>query len=470
MADGKINPRLVDRLAADPSVGRHHIDVEIPGGFRRSIRSWANYRMRGGIWTPSNPALEGAGARPDDWPFERYDAQFELTRQPLQTWFGRDVPGGAPALVTLRVDERPDVALTLVPWGAANKALVPVPTDLAVHWDGLWSNTELWYLSGPGRLAKELRLTAAGHPAAFQFGVLLSSVAGLRAAGGGFEVFDARDGAAVMSLRAPWASDASGRSIRCWLRAGDGVTYRGQSLPSIWLELEPADLVGATYPITVDPTTTISGASAIDDNWILYRQGYTDENTNYGGSASAITWYGVGVSGGTWFDYGLVRISSVSLIPSGTYNAFRFSVMAYASASTPVVNVYRITDANTWVEGTLNGGVQVGSSCWSYAKYNTQPWAGSAGCSTSGVDYDADASPPSITVTPGQRKSFNLPVSWLSAWKSGARVNNGFTVRAAGYYPRLYSSDSTSPNNAYFEIDYTPSSGGPLGYYYRRRR
>lgn len=430
---------------AQPSVNHHWKEEDLPSGqVRRTIASCCNYKTTGGIWAATDSKLEGAGAKPAGWPLARWDFQHQIARQPLQVYFGKDVAGGAPALIGVCSDERPSITLVMIPWGVANKAVKPEPTDIAVHWDGLWPNTELWYRSGPGRLDKELRLMTADTPLSFQFALQPSPQAVLSVSADGMDVRDAADGASILRLQPPWGSDASGRDIRCTLRAGAGVVYRGESLPTVWIDVNSADLVGATYPVFVDPTATISGAGAIDDATMASGG---SANLNYGARTSLFA---------SSIREAILRITSTSSIPVGTYTAFRLKMRSWFGGGA-VIQFYCVKDANTWVEGTGDGIVQSGSCCYNYAKYNTQAWAGSAGCSTSGTDYDADASPPSVTMASAGWWTVNLLPAWLAAWKGGSRVNNGIVAKASAD-TGIYSSDAASGNALYFEIDYTPTS------------
>ena len=438
---------------AQPSVNHHWKEEDLPSGqVRRTIASCCNYKTPGGIWAATDSKLEGAGAKPVDWPLARWDFQHQVTRQPLQVYFGKDVAGGAPALIGVCSDERPSISLVMIPWGVTNKAVKPEPTEIAVHWDGIWPNTELWYRSGPGRLDKELRLMTADTPLSFQFALQPSPQAVLSVSADGMDVRDVADGASVLRLQPPWGRDANGVDVRCTLRAGSGVVYRGENLPTVWIDVNSADLVGATYPVTIDPTTTITGSSAIEDNNL--RTGGANNN-NWGASAYLNI---------TYDNNGVMRFSA-SLIPAGTLTAFRLSIYTTTGTGNGAqLNVYFIKDANTWVEGTKNGTVETGSSCWQYAKYNTQSWAGSLGCSKSGTDYDANASPPTMTLTVNARQpSLALPVAWVTAWRDATRVNNGIVIRGvASLSPFFYSSDQAPPQNAYFEIDYAASCPLPV--------
>jgi hypothetical protein len=63
-----------------------------------------------------------------------------------------------------------------------------------------------------------------------------------------------------------------------------------------------------------------------------------------------------------------------------------------ADLSTPggTLAVHRILPANKdWVEGTGGNAVVAGAPCWDFKAYNTTVWAGSAGLSTAGTDYES---------------------------------------------------------------------------------
>jgi len=53
-------------------------------------------------------------------------------------------------------------------------------------------------------------------------------------------------------------------------------------------------------------------------------------------------------------------------------------------------NVHAITAANrAWIAGTSTGGAGAGESTWNNLAHSATPWAGSAGLSTAGTDYDS---------------------------------------------------------------------------------
>jgi hypothetical protein len=239
--------------------------------------------------------------------------------------------------------------------------------------------------------------------------------------------------------------------VACALKLGDPVTYRGESLPTIWLQ---ADLAGVTYPVRIDPTTTITGDASIDDACLSIS--VPDANIGLGASM---------LSPAALNSTSVVRLNSVSLIPDGTLTAFRYYAKSFAAAGG--CTAYLVKDANTWVEGTKNGAIEIGSCCYNYAKYNSQGWAGSAGCKTSGTDYFADASPPTKSGFVNGLNEWALPVSWPQQWKSGAVVNNGFVLIQVSTGAWLFQNHTTPVGR--FEIDYTPVGGMPLSVILGRR-
>lgn len=213
------------------------------------------------------------------------------------------------------------------------------------------------------------------------------------------------------------------------------------------------------------PTTTISGATDCDDTAIWSIQ----PTRNYGVQ--------VEISSRRTSDPSLARSltrCSAAAIPSGTVTGFRYLARGIRSGGTDFsIYLYRIKDANTWGEGIHNSATATaGEACWDYAKYNTQAWAGTAGCGTDGTDYFSDASPPSVVMPSGYAfVTFTMPTSWATDWRDGVVVANGFmskgleaTVGDGGSWQSL----EAASNQPYFEIDYT--SVPVFVNYYRQRR
>jgi len=184
-------------------------------------------------------------------------------------------------------------------------------------------------------------------------------------------------------------------------------------------------------------------------------------NYNYGGS----TGLGLGCGSPASRIFRFVMRLDETEIPDGVLTGFRVRMTRTSHANSQngnTLEAYIIKSANDWVEGTTGGGApESGACCWNYAKYTSQSWAGSAGCGTSGTDYDADASPPSFsyssyTTGPDVPISIELDPAWPTAWRDG-RDNEGILFKANDEVSSLtqiffHSTEGTTP--PYFEIDY----------------
>lgn len=105
-------------------------------------------------------------------------------------------------------------------------------------------------------------------------------------------------------------------------------------------------------------------------------------------------------------------------------------------ATSKEVNVYQVLSANSaWKEGTKVGTAGSETSCWRYRTYNTNSWAGSAGCGTSGTDYNATALATVSTSTAGfvdftfSGSSEDLK-NLIDLWSGDQGSNAGILLRA----------------------------------------
>lgn len=208
------------------------------------------------------------------------------------------------------------------------------------------------------------------------------------------------------------------------------------------------------------PTLVISGTSNIQDTFL--RSDFGD--TNYGANGSII----VGKSTGVRRE--LIRVVAAA-IPRGIITGFRFVFYRYSDASQSAagtLQIYSVKDAAAWVAGTANGANQVGSSCWNKLLYNTTDWPGSAGCGTSGTDYDAapvaTQAFAAYAAGPDAKLSIDLPISLAVSWRDGLRVANGLVIKEAAEAVNgsffLGRSINAASNQPTFEVDYNPHPGG----------
>ena len=458
----------------------HWTDNAIGGrDHTRTIGNWLNYVLPSGLIDACAPDVEALSLPPPGWT-GAYEFTHGSRRAALQVHVGDSTDAANTALLGVRLSARPECWLNIKAINVNPVPMVVSRIERSVSWAGLWDFTALRWTLGRSRVAKEILLSGPGHPAGFRFA--LRYPAGFSHVIGADGSVSYRDASGTEWLRspAPWAEDAKGKRIRvACVAAPDIVTAKG-TFPTFRLVPNATDLASAVYPVRIDPTATISGTTAIEDNLMRSLVAGNTQLLNYGGFEG----HGVGYEGASAVQREVVRVAAAS-IPAGTISAFRFLPYRYSQAietAAGTLLAYIIKDANTWVEGTASGAQQAGSSCWAYAKLTSQAWAGSAGCDTSGTDYDADASPPSLAFDayssgPDVLQTMVLEAAWATAWRDGARVANGFlllnqTETTAGSYWSARSTEAAS-NQPTFEIDYSVIASKP-GYYKlvttRRRR
>lgn len=170
---------------------------------------------------------------------------------------------------------------------------------------------------------------------------------------------------------------------------------------------------------------------------------------------------------------GLLRFD-LSAIPAGSTCdsavLHLYKGNAASSAEARTLSVYSIASANSdWIAGTKNGALAgSGEPCWDARKADgsggvTTAWAGSAGCATSGTDYEATA----MGTCVGNRSDaqythyeISLNLTRVAGWFGSPNTNYGMRIAwnnnsmyiisndgASGYRPLLsvtYSSPTTA--------------------------
>lgn len=124
--------------------------------------------------------------------------------------------------------------------------------------------------------------------------------------------------------------------------------------------------------------------------------------------------------------------------------------------------IYEISDANgDWIPGDNYGSTaDAGEPCWNYKEYNTVGWAGSAGLSTSGTDYEATALGsfviPASAVT-GDHYTCAIDTDTVAAW-FGQSTNNGIIMRCSGNAEYIGSAENTNASyRPYLVVEYIES-------------
>lgn len=444
----------------------HHMSEEDleDGKIRRSISNFANWQDRFGTWRQCAPDVVEAPDAPDAWS-GAYEFTHASRNAVAQLHFGDSTDPANTALVGIRSARRPYNWLN---YKALNVNAVPMEVNRAEHmvaWRNLWPNTDLELHCGRRNVKEDIVLKAPGHPVQFRFALRIPASHSLVVENNSARITDLY-GETWLAFPQVVGFDADRQLIRCTFIQGADITVNGKTFPTVIVRPNATDLASAVYPVRIDPTATISGSTAIDDDQMTYKAASNYMDRNCGGYSSN----SVGRDGPGYLYRSLIRVRPTSF-PEGSYTAFRMILKRQAQSGSVAAGqliIHRITDANTWVEGTSIYAIESGKVCWNYCAYNTQAWAGSAGCSTSGIDYDASGCTfdfPAYTSGPLVTCSIALTTQWAVDLKSGARVANGFRIaEATDATDKVFAFATTeSTDGPSFEIDYYPYIDTDLG-------
>lgn len=421
------------------------------GCHRRIIRNWQNYRTPTGLLMPSVLGVSRADDPVSHWS-GKWDMGAASLDAPLQATFIDRTSTTNRAMWGARLSDRPGHWCNL----KLHEATAPGEPDIddgRLFWRDVFDGVDLELEPGSAWIGKTLIVRSRTAPASIVLTVRPAPGHGYQVRAGVLEVFD-RSGAVWLKTRPVWGADAAGDPVPVTLRDNGPVRIEtGAYVGSVRVSWSIPE--SAVLPVRIDPTVTISGVAAIEDNHMSAGA----PNNNCGGSAGLL----LGRPNADVARRGLVRMSIAS-IPAWPITAYTMALYRYGHAGSTaagVLSAHIVTAGNTWVEGTVANGIEAGSSCWNFAKHNTQAWAGSAGCFGAG-DVDASPSPPTLAYNayaagPDVQMLFALDPSWARLWRSG-RVNNGIlikdTVEANGSLVAARSSEAGA-NALSFTVDYT---------------
>jgi hypothetical protein len=450
-----------------PPCDLHWTDVPKGGGkITRRLRSWSNVKrlnLDGSIhtdWASSASDAAPLDGLPDNWigleadyDVASMDAALQIivkTRSDKPNWFVR----------------RADNPNAWMRWFLpdAVEAVAEVDRDnKRITWPGFRLDFE------SGAAAKTFVLADNNAPTSYRLAFLLPDGYTYELADSVLRALDSED-VEVFSTKHPTAYDSAttylspdGRQpMRCTLVEDGTLSHDGDTWVVLRLDLNQDDLDSAVFPVEADPTVQITGATDIDDTYLS--EGQPEIN---GGVYRWSFWGGIFIANNV---YRMVERIATSTIPAdGTITGFRMYGTRIATGYSAVgdnMDAYRITAGNDWNEGVKNNAQStVGEVCWLWRRFWQAYWLGTAGCGTSGTDYVADPSPPTMSYTAytsGSDVPFTItldpawPVIWRNAgdnkgmmWRSRTEANETFFW--------FYSSDSpTTP--AYYEIDYLLAS------------
>lgn len=438
-------------------IGRslHFTDELIENGLvRRKIGSHENYRLPSGIWASVNPELRRSDGRiPNHWSGQ-YDFENDAQDNCLQAFFGDATDQNNTAMVGVRSSEHPELWVNMKAVGS-NRVSVE-KGDRYAKWTELWDATDLEYTSLPGELNKRIILKSTGHPDQFRFSFRCAASMSWEVRNNRIFFYDSDDHE-VLKTTPPIAYDSQEASIPITLTEGETIQIGNRQYPTV--VLTPSIPEGASYPITLDPTIVIGDPNIVDAAVLI-----SGPTLNYGATVQ------VGVRAGASARTGLIKITSFGVVPLTASN-FTMWLTQYIAPPGNTVNVYLIVAANRWVEGTQSGAYEVGSCDWNSAQETLITWAGGAnGCTVSGTDYTADATPPNYTDSALINTVFScrLKDSWLQGWYNSSIYNNGLCLLTADTNTHQFRSrnDLTPARRPYFTYDIPGGKGFRFGFSY----
>jgi hypothetical protein len=407
---------------------------------------WQTTRPRGVASPPSIPNWIG-----------RVDMAYASLEAPLQAFAGDVTDPANTALYGCRVSERPNTwinwkALDVTP-GVAPELVTRDGDIVGARWPDLWPGATLSIEHGGHKLAKAITITSRSAPTVYRFTARIPGGHTLDLADGSRVVLRDNRGEVAMSTDPVWALDGVGlppdqrKPVGCSMAREPDVTVRGVGrLPVFAIHVNADDIATATLPIEVDPTVTISAASAIDDTYI------EEDYPTYNFGATTLIYTSL-IS--TKIRRPMVKIANGSDIPAGTITACR--MYQTVRSDSKAVNWYRISDANTWIEGRGTGAAVDGEPTWNLRAHGTPgtAWAGSAGCLTAGTDYvdSVIASQPYM----GGGTSYipytlTIDTAAVTHWRDVA--SNGMIGVGLSYLYLATCESATPSYRPYFEIDY----------------
>ena len=441
-------------------IGTHFIDSQLDGKLlQRKIGKFLHYQTPSGIWGSIDIGLQDANIPDVPSRFDILKPGFNNIRleaapyccetNMLRSYLGNtDNKENYSVVMTFSLSNDPNIWVRFIGLGTEGSI---IKHSNSGRWENAWKDTDIELDINRGEIKETITIKSKQAPKKFTFAVEHST--GLTmAVKDNVVIFYDSTGKDIFKTSPPWGIDNATKNIRVTLVQGDPVDLNNIRRSTIVITPDFIDMENAEYPVKIDPTTTISGTAGMDDDGML-----SWAATCNSGVALSIS---IGQSG----MYKAMTKVDKTLLPAGTIVGFYLNVyhshQQYGNATN---YFYRIKAANNWIEGTGAGYPIValaGEPCYSWCKYNTQAWAGSAGCSTSGTDYDADANPPGVFVeSPGWYMA-PLKTVWATDWRDDIATNNGILVTNNTGYGFYYHTSNHATTPSYFTVDYLGDLNG----------
>ena len=311
-----------------------------------------------------------------------------------------------------------------VAWGTADY-LVAVTN----YWGGTKLDYQLTTPSAPSRVRFPLTLV----------GLTLEADGTLRSIA---------DQTIVGRISTPSAEDANGDPVAV------SQSYTGGHIE---LTVTPG---AAVYPIRVDPTFTDGyGGDVFTGKDTQVRSGAPQDDYNYG----IYTTPSDSTARKLLIQFDLSSIPSTATCDSAT-----FTIHNGGTAVAATHTVYSIASGNSgWVEGTVNAATETGSPCWNWKEYNTVAWAGSAGLSTAGTDYES-SSVGSFTSAAGDAADLEystaLTAARVAGWFGASNTNYGLVILSSSSSSQFFkgAENATTGSRPALVVNYTlAAEAGP---------
>lgn len=444
-------------------IGNHFIDSQLDGKLlQRKIGKFLNYQDPNGSWGPTDVNIQNVHIPDIKSSLEILKPGFNNSRleashyccetNAIRSYFGNiDNKEDYSVIMTFALSNDPSVWIRFI--GIGTDANIIQNSTSGCRWENAWKDVDIELDITRGEIKENIFIKSKQAPKKFIFAVQCASGISM-AVKNNIAIFYDLTGKDIFKTSPPWGIDSLSKNIKAKLVQGDFVDLNNIRCPTIVLAPDAIDMEDAEYPVKIDPTTTISGAAAIEDDGLVSWSG----NSNAGKAVS------ISIGQGGMYK-ALVRLDK-TLIPAGTIVGFYLNMynilVQYGNYND---YFYRIKAANDWTEGMGTGWstpALAGEPCYLWCKYNTQAWAGSAGLNTSGTDFDADADPPVIFIESGGWYAAALRTFWATDWRDNVVTNNGFIItnpNASGSGPYYHTAENTS-YPSYFTVDYLGDLSG----------
>lgn len=436
---------------------QHWLDEPAARGRKRTIKNWMHYRAPQAesklVADDSDPWLDvKTKAKPPNGIIPKWtgniDMAFASLDAPLQAFAGDTTDAKNSALWGVRCADRPNSWANWKAYGVVEGVSPRIDEDeagnvIGATWHGLWPGSDLEIRHAGHKVTKMIVIRERSAPAHYEFTL---KIAGGHDAVQVGDTLSIRDAQGVERIRtmplSAWDSATTGigpdghQYFAPTLKRMADVTIKGGGKAACYaIDIDPRDLASAVLPLYIDPTTTISGAAAIEDTCLLSDSGHGDKNWG------SLTQVYMGNSGAR---RALYRIKGAS-IPVGVITSAVLQAYTNNPAGTVTVTTHRVASSDAgYVTGTGMGAVQAGSCCWNWKSYNTVPWS-AAGCG-----YVTDGTQQSVSLVTGVSwRSYAWHPSWLVSGADAQAISLCSGANGLGTYSVEW--PTTKP---YFEITY----------------